>query len=114
MTSPNLSKKEIDNSLYKSFYVVNKTQIERLNLIFKFGGCDCLGSSFFVSHSIHCLNTRQPFLQESFKIQCFIYLTLPRPLNIKPHSRTLPEIFKNPNLVLIFQNIHIKIGIRAH
>jgi hypothetical protein len=42
MTSPNLSKKEIDNSLYKSFYVVNKTQIERLNLIFKFGGCDCL------------------------------------------------------------------------
>jgi hypothetical protein len=39
----------------------------------------------------------------------FYNLTIPKPINIKPHSRSLDELIKKPNLVLNSQRSYIKL-----
>ena len=60
--------------------------------------CDWLGFSFLGFSFYLLFNHKQP--SKSFMIQSiFLLLNLPKPLNIKPYSRTFKYLIKNPYLV---------------
>ncbi len=59
--------------------------------------CDWLGYSFLGFSFYLLFNHKQP--SKSFMIQSiFLLINLPKPLNIKPYSRTFKYLIKNPYL----------------